>query len=90
MPNPTVVVFDVEHMSAINDALGRHVGDLPLKCIADRVKSGIRIAIDDFGTGYSSLSRLSQLPVDTLKIDVTSRRATSTAGPSPQRISSCC
>jgi EAL domain-containing protein (putative c-di-GMP-specific phosphodiesterase class I) len=30
---------------------------------------GVRIAIDDFGTGYSSLSRLSDLPIDTLKID---------------------
>jgi EAL domain-containing protein (putative c-di-GMP-specific phosphodiesterase class I) len=31
--------------------------------------SGVRIAIDDFGTGYSSLSRLSELPIDILKID---------------------
>ena len=30
---------------------------------------GVRIAVDDFGTGYSSLSRLSELPIDTLKID---------------------
>jgi diguanylate cyclase (GGDEF)-like protein len=31
--------------------------------------AGIRIAIDDFGTGFSSLARLSELPIDTLKID---------------------
>ena len=30
--------------------------------------AGMRIAIDDFGTGFSSLGRLSELPIDTLKI----------------------
>lgn len=30
---------------------------------------GVSISIDDFGTGYSSLSRLTQLPIDTLKVD---------------------
>lgn len=30
---------------------------------------GIKIAIDDFGTGFSSLNLLSELSVDTLKID---------------------
>jgi diguanylate cyclase (GGDEF)-like protein/PAS domain S-box-containing protein len=32
-------------------------------------EAGVRLSIDDFGTGYSSLSRLSNLHIDTLKID---------------------
>lgn len=30
---------------------------------------GVRVVIDDFGRGVSSLSRLSQLPIDAIKID---------------------
>jgi diguanylate cyclase (GGDEF)-like protein len=30
---------------------------------------GLKLAVDDFGTGYSSLSRLSDLPIDELKVD---------------------
>lgn len=41
-----------------------------LRSMVDSLKElGIKIAIDDFGTGFSSLSLLSELPVDTLKID---------------------
>lgn len=43
--------------------------DNSLKLLQDMKDLGIRIAIDDFGTGYSSLNYLSQLPIDTLKID---------------------
>jgi EAL domain-containing protein (putative c-di-GMP-specific phosphodiesterase class I) len=32
---------------------------------------GVKVAIDDLGTGYSSLTRITELPVDILKIDLT-------------------
>jgi EAL domain-containing protein (putative c-di-GMP-specific phosphodiesterase class I) len=45
--------------------------DVPssLRVLAELRSFGVKIAIDDFGTGYSSLSLLSEIPVDTIKID---------------------
>jgi diguanylate cyclase (GGDEF)-like protein len=55
--------IEITESSLLDDAvfLGRS-----LQVMRDE---GVRVAIDDFGMGYSSLSRLSDLPVDTLKID---------------------
>ena len=50
------------HMPVITDSL---------RADLDRLRQrGVRIAIDDLGTGYSSLARITQLPVDILKIDL--------------------
>lgn len=40
-----------------------------LKLINKFKDMGIAIALDDFGTGYSSFNYLTQIPIDTLKID---------------------
>ena len=50
------------HMPLIADSLRKDLSNLR--------DLGIRIAIDDLGTGYSSLTRITELPVDMLKIDL--------------------
>ena len=46
---PTVVAFDVMHLSKVNDSFGRHAGDLLLQAVAKRLKYHIG---DDERTGY--------------------------------------
>ena len=49
-----------------------HMPQLTLPLLTDLAmlrEQGVRIALDDLGTGYSSLARLTELPIDVLKID---------------------
>ncbi|MDF2943504.1 MAG: sensor-containing diguanylate cyclase/phosphodiesterase [Herbinix sp.] len=39
------------------------------KLLKNLQQLGVRVSLDDFGTGYSSLNYLTNLPIDTLKID---------------------
>lgn len=50
------------HMPLIANSLKTDLQDLRLR--------GVKVAIDDLGTGYSSLTRITELPVDILKIDL--------------------
>jgi diguanylate cyclase (GGDEF)-like protein/PAS domain S-box-containing protein len=61
---PTRLVLELTetHMPLIADSLRKDLSSLR--------ELGIRIAIDDLGTGYSSLTRITELPVDMLKIDL--------------------
>ncbi len=43
--------------------------DHMLSVLEELRRRGFKISMDDFGTGYSSLSLLTQMPIDTLKID---------------------
>ncbi len=40
-----------------------------IRVLEDLRARGFKISMDDFGTGYSSLSLLTEMPLDTLKID---------------------
>ena len=64
--NPSNIRFELTETS-IMSAPDR------ISSIMNQIKNrykGIKFVIDDFGTGYSSLSYLSELPVDSIKIDI--------------------
>ncbi|TDX53204.1 EAL and GGDEF domain-containing protein [Orenia marismortui] len=52
----------------ITENIMRNVSDLNHKLIALK-EIGVTVSIDDFGTGYSSLNIISDLPIDSIKID---------------------
>lgn len=60
---PDALELEVTESIATDDA--QHV----LETLHELRRTGMRIALDDFGTGYSSLARLSEMPIDCLKID---------------------
>lgn len=56
---PTVVAFDVINLSNVNDSFGRHVGDLLLQRVAERLKHSID---DDERLGYLGGGTFVMLP----------------------------
>ncbi len=61
---PAWIELEVTESSLLHDL------DSIRKVLQQLRQEGFSVAIDDFGTGYSSLSHLKQLPIDTLKIDI--------------------
>ncbi|MDH5572827.1 MAG: EAL domain-containing protein [Gammaproteobacteria bacterium] len=59
----SAIEFEITESSMMVDP------ELTLDILRALRKLGIHLSIDDFGTGFSSLSYLSNLPVNTLKID---------------------
>lgn len=65
--DPACVELEITESMVMHDFAGAVA---QLRDLKERAP-GLRIAIDDFGTGHASFAYLQQLPVDTLKIDMT-------------------
>lgn len=61
--NPAQIEFEVTESAYLENF------ELATKFFQSITDLGCSIALDDFGTGYSSLSYLTQIPINTLKID---------------------
>ena len=54
----------------ITESLFENLSSEAFNLLQDFRRRGIKIELDDFGTGYSSLNSLSELPIDTVKFDM--------------------
>ncbi|MCH4200749.1 MAG: EAL domain-containing protein [Clostridium tyrobutyricum] len=61
--SPSILEVEITEGTLINLSTSK------LETIDILLKNGIRVSIDDFGTGYSSLNYLTNLPINTIKID---------------------
>lgn len=67
---PSVTGMDLSNLEIeITESVLMNSIDHNLKLINEIKSLGVTIALDDFGTGYSSFNYLTQIPIDTLKID---------------------
>ena len=63
--NPQQLILEITESVMADDI------EFALHMLQKIQKLGVKISMDDFGTGYSSLAYLTQLPIDTIKIDKT-------------------
>ncbi|MBD2176277.1 EAL domain-containing response regulator [Pseudanabaena sp. FACHB-1998] len=61
--NPNCLKIEITESAVMGDR------DRTLQILHQLKELGIQFCIDDFGTGYSSLRRLTDFPIDVLKID---------------------
>jgi diguanylate cyclase len=61
--DPRLIVLEITESLLVEDS------DAAIATLWQLRGLGVKLAVDDFGTGYSSLSRLSDMPIDELKID---------------------
>ena len=59
----SLIDFELTESASYDDT------DQMIKVLSALRERGFKISMDDFGTGYSSFSLLTQMPLDTLKID---------------------
>ena len=74
IPHLTQVVdsYGIDHKLIdfeLTESAGYDNTDHMIRVLEELRAAGYKISMDDFGTGYSSLSLLTQMPLDTLKID---------------------